>query len=155
MLSMRQKTCLLAVLLATVAAGLISLVQGDTATPASATSSEPVSKTVLQNTLVAISGANGEHNPTRMVLSAQTDHASALNVLSPGESVSGSETVYTMIARGHFTGYRAIVPRGASLPTGSCLWVIADAYSGMVLDWGISSIVSDLEALGPISNLGG
>jgi hypothetical protein len=69
-----------------------------------------------------------------------TTHANALLAATPGDTVTQQTQtpVYLVVIRGHFTGYAAKIPPGASPPTGSYLSFVVDQKTFTVMDWGLS-----------------
>jgi hypothetical protein len=68
--------------------------------------------------------------------------------------VNSDQAVYLVQIEGQFTALSARVPVGQSAPFGHYLTFTVDASTGFVLDWGVSDVMADLSALGPVKDLG-
>jgi hypothetical protein len=104
---------------------------------------------------------DGEPSPAN-VRAVTTTHGEAMSLMYPGspagafsDAVPDNTPVYLITMTGRFTAYGAMVPRGASLPTGIQETLVVDTQ-GQVLDFslrGPTSAEPDLASAGTVMDL--
>lgn len=92
---------------------------------------------------------SGDSRPT-LIQHAEGTQRDA-NKITAGAYIGGNATSYLIAARGHFIGYGASVPFGASLPRGTVITMIVNAATGRVTDGGITYRNPPLAQLGSVT----
>lgn len=107
---------------------------------------------VVKGKVVDFAAANGDSQPTNGVVVATT--RKAINeFVGPGTAVDSDQDVHVAVVDGEFTAH-GVGPPGADEPTGSVLWVVYDATTGAVVDWGLLLARPDVSQLGEAQPLG-
>ncbi|MCL4291101.1 MAG: hypothetical protein KJ051_12615 [Thermoleophilia bacterium] len=107
---------------------------------------------VVKGEVVDFAAANGDSQPTNGVVVATT--RKAINELvGPGTVVDSDQDVHVAVVDGEFTAH-GVGPPGADEPTGPVLFVVYDATTGEVVDWGLLLARPDVSRLGEVQPLG-
>lgn len=100
---------------------------------------------------IALRAAARQGDPRPTLIQHSEGTRCAANRIMSGACFGGSAWSYLIAERGHFIGYGATVPAGASLPRGTVITLIVNATTGQGTDGGISYRYPPLAQLGPVT----
>lgn len=133
-----------------IAAALLGAAAG-TVTSSLAGTRTPMHLTELQIVRMALQAAARSGDPRPALIQHTEGTQRDANRITAGAYIGASAQSYLIAARGHFIGYGASVPFGASLPRGTVITLIVNAATGRVTDGGISYRYPPLGELGPVT----
>lgn len=109
----------------------------------------------LRSIAYAVATENGDASPSN-IQALETTRGTAVSLTAPGSEISGGDAgddVFAITATGQFAALFGNRPPDAPPPTGNALSIVVDAYTGEVLDYGISDLVPPLDSIGTVEPL--
>ena len=109
-----------------------------------------LSNSQIESIALAYAASFGDSNPTSIQY-VESARNQAVLLASAGDVVQDTRDAYLIVVQGSFVDDSALVPAGASAPTGSVFTLVVDAQTGQLTDLGVQDNVPELSSLGRVT----